>query len=159
MEEKKIPKLTNAPATRHRIGTVCGAQGVSLRTISRNWNVDIVEVRRQQEETSDLMLSQLYRWQKMLGVPVADLLVEESRELSDPIRHRAQLIKLMKTAVTMKETARDVRIQGLITTLLAQLVEIMPELADVGPWHGSGSHRTLDDLGRAADCRLSDDML
>ena len=154
-----MPKLTNAPSTKHRISEVCRIQGVSLRTISRNWNVDIVEVRRQQQETSDLMLSQLYRWQKMLGVPVADLLVEECQGLSEPVLRRAQLVKLMKTAVTMKEAARDVRIQRLITMLLAQLVEIMPELADVGPWHGSGTHRTLDDLGRAADYQLSEDLI
>ena len=43
----------------------------------------------------------------MLGVPVAELLVGEGQELSDPVRRRAQLVNVMKTAVTMKETARN----------------------------------------------------
>jgi hypothetical protein len=31
-----------------------------------------------------------------------------------------------------------------------QLVEIMPELRDVNPWHTVGQRRTLDELGRIA---------
>ena len=65
----------------------------------------------------------------------------------------------MKTAVTLRETARETRVQRLITTLVDQLTEIMPELAEVGPWHGSGNRRTLDDFGRAVEYRLSDDVL
>jgi len=146
-------------ATLHRIAAVRRQQGVSLRTVSRQWNVELAEVRRQQLGNTDLPLSQLYRWQEMLGVPVADLLVEDEQPLSDPVRRRAQLVKIMKTAVTLREIAREVRAQRLITTLIDQMTEIMPELAEVGPWHGSGTRRTLDDYGRAADCRLTDDML
>ena len=143
----------------HRIGMVRRRQGVSLRTVSRHWNVDMSEVRHQQQETTDLPLSQLYKWQQMLGVPVAELLVDNGQQLSDPIARRAQLVKVMKTAVTLKETAREVRVQRLVATLISQLTDIMPELAEVGPWHGSGNRRTLDDYGRAVDYRLSDDIL
>jgi len=146
-------------ASLHRIGAVRRQQGVSLRTVSRQWNVELAEVRRQQQENTDLPLSQLYRWQEMLGVPVADLLVEDEQPLSDPVSRRAQMVKIMKTAVTLRETAREVRVQRLVSTLIDQITSFMPELADVGPWHGSGNRRTLDDYGRAADCRLTDDVL
>ena len=32
--------------------------------------------------------------------------------------------------------------------LIEQILEIMPELADVTPWHTVGQRRTLDDVGR-----------
>jgi hypothetical protein len=32
-----------------------------------------------------------------------------------------------------------------------QLVELMPELKDVSPWHSVGQRRTQDELGRIAD--------
>ena len=143
----------------HRIGLVRRRQGVSLHTVSRHWNMDLAEVRRQQQEDADMPLSQLYKWQEMLGVPIVELLVDEDQALSDPVLRRAQLVKIMKTAVTLRETAREVRVQRLVATLVSQLTEIMPELADVGPWHGSGNRRTLDDYGRAVEYRLSDDLL
>ena len=40
-----------------------------------------------------------------------------------------------------------------------QLIEIMPELADVGAWHTVGQRRSLDDLGCVFERRLSDDIL
>ncbi len=43
-------------------------------------------------------------------------------------------------------------------TLIDQLLEIMPELAGVGPWHAVGQRRRLDELGMAAERRLSDDV-
>ncbi|MCE9544722.1 MAG: hypothetical protein K8T25_04280 [Planctomycetia bacterium] len=143
----------------HRISEVRNRQGVSLRTVARHWDIEISEARRQQNPAADLTLSQLYRWQEVLGVPVAELLVEDGEELSNPVLRRAQLVKVMKTAMTIREGARDVRVQRLITTLIDQLVEIMPELKEVGPWHGSGNRRSLDEYGRACDYRLSEDAL
>jgi hypothetical protein len=37
-----------------------------------------------------------------------------------------------------------------------QLVELMPELKDVAPWHSVGQRRTPEELGRAADRVLPD---
>lgn len=146
-------------ASLHRIALVRRRQGVSLRTVSRHWNVEMSEVRRQQRSTSDIPLSQLYKWQKMLGVPIAELLLDDHQGLSNPIAERARLVKVMKTVVTMKEMAREPRVRRLVEMLISQLTELMPELAEVGPWHGSGNRRTLDDFGRAVDYRLSEDVL
>ena len=42
--------------------------------------------------------------------------------------------------------------------LIDQILEIMPELQDVTPWHTVGQRRTLDELGRAARSPISDDV-
>jgi hypothetical protein len=43
-------------------------------------------------------------------------------------------------------------------TMAGQLVEIMPELANIGPWHSVGKRRRLNELGIAAQRRLADDV-
>ena len=43
-------------------------------------------------------------------------------------------------------------------TMAAQLIEIMPELAEVGPWHAVGKRRRLNELGIAAQRRFADDV-
>ena len=48
---KENAKAHERSSTRHHVGTVRHLQGVSLRTISRNWNVDDEEVRGQQQDT------------------------------------------------------------------------------------------------------------
>ena len=42
--------------------------------------------------------------------------------------------------------------------LVDQLIEVMPELEDVSPWHQFGQRRSLDEYGRAVERRLSDDV-
>jgi hypothetical protein len=42
--------------------------------------------------------------------------------------------------------------------LVEQILELMPELADVTPWHTAGSRRSLDDVGRTARFTVSDDV-
>jgi hypothetical protein len=44
-------------------------------------------------------------------------------------------------------------------TLVSQLVEIMPELKDVSPWHTYGQRRSLDEVGRVMERRCSDAVL
>jgi hypothetical protein len=43
--------------------------------------------------------------------------------------------------------------------LIEQLIEIMPELADVSPWHSVGQRRGLDEFGRVFERRIRDDLL
>jgi hypothetical protein len=42
--------------------------------------------------------------------------------------------------------------------LVEQILEIMPELADVTPWHSVGQRRTREDLGRTARMVVSEEM-
>jgi Tat protein secretion system quality control protein TatD with DNase activity len=106
-----------------------------------------------------LSLSTLYEWQQVLDVPVNELLVEAEEPLSTPVMKRAQLLKLMKTAMAIKQRSGQGAIQRMAEVLVNQLVEIMPELAEVTPWHAVGKRRSQSELGQAAMRTISADVL
>jgi transcriptional regulator with XRE-family HTH domain len=143
----------------HRLGTVRKQQGISQRNVARRLGVDVTVVCEQEQELVDLPLSVLYAWQKVLEVPVAELLVDSDAPLSPPVMERARLVKLMKTAAAIMEKAHSNSLKRLVTMLVEQLLEIMPELRDVAAWHTIGQRRTLDDYGRAVERQLPDDLL
>jgi transcriptional regulator with XRE-family HTH domain len=142
----------------HRLATVRRLQGISRRTIARRMNVDVVVVRQQEEETTDLPLSVLYEWHRALEVPIAELLVESEDSISQPLLQRAQLVRLMKTAVAIQEQADNDATREMTQRLIDQLVEVMPELQGISAWHAVGKRRRLDELGIAATRTLSDDV-
>lgn len=156
-EPQGVPVPPGKPPL-HRLGTVRRLQGVSRRAIARRLNVDVNVVKNQEDETNDITLSTLYKWQEMLDVPVVELLVDSEDPLSGPIMRRAQLVRVMKTALSILERATQVPIQRMAQTLVAQLTELMPELAGVSPWHAVGQRRRLNEYGRAADRRLPADL-
>ncbi len=143
----------------HRIQDVRRLQGMSLRTAARQLGIDVRSIRAQEQASSDLRLSDLYRWQRALDVPVGELLVEDDDPLSRPIRERAQLVKIMKTARSLAETISHPSAQRMAENLIEQLQELMPELAEVSPWHSVGQRRSLDEMGRIAEQPISDEML
>jgi len=151
-----LPAVESRPM--QRLASVRRQQGISRRTVARRLNVDIEEVRQQECETTDLRLSVLYAWQKVLEVPVAELLVEANDSLTTPILERSQLVRLMKTVLAISEQARQEAIRRMAQTMANQLIEIMPELAQVGPWHTVGKRRRLNELGIAAQRRLADEV-
>ncbi|MFN7731612.1 MAG: helix-turn-helix domain-containing protein [Pirellula sp.] len=134
----------------HRIAEVRAQQGVSLRAISRRTGVDVRELKEQERPDANLTLEQLYLWQEALDVPVSNLLVDRDQELSDTVQCRAALIKVMKTVVALREVATSTRVVRMTDMLREQLIEMMPELADVGGWPTYGSRRPVDQLGRIA---------
>lgn len=139
----------------HRIAEVRRQQGISLRSVARQMNQDVREVKLQEDEGCDLRLSELYRWQQALEVPVSDLLVDDDAPLSAPVMERARMVKLMKTAAALHEKAESASLKRMTETLIEQLVEIMPELKGVSPWHAVGQRRTLDEVGKAVERGLS----
>jgi transcriptional regulator with XRE-family HTH domain len=141
-----------------RLGAVRRQQGMSRRAVARRMNVDIDQVRRQEAESADVPLSVLYAWQKALDVPVSELLVEASDTLSSPILERSRLVRLMKTVMAVSEQTRQQSIRRMAQTMISQLIEIMPELAEVGPWHTVGKRRRLNELGVAALRHFADDV-
>ena len=64
----------------------------------------------------------------------------------------------MKTAAAIRERTQGTPAGRMVSMLIDQILELMPELADVAPWHTVGQRRTLDDLGRTARCTISDDV-
>ena len=134
----------------HRIAEVRQRQGVTLRNVARRLGLSLPSVRRQEQADCDLRLSELHRWQQVLEVPIAELLVEGEGQLSGPVLERARMVKLMNTAAAVRESTAGTSASRLARMLIDQILEIMPELADVAPWNSVGQRRTLDDLGRTA---------
>ncbi len=155
-QQVPLPAAGSPPL--QRLASVRRLQGLSRRTVARRLNVEIEQVRRQECATADLPLSALYAWQRALDVPVAELLVEAGDGLASPVLERSQLVRLMKTVLAIREHARQESIRRMAETMIGQLVEIMPELAEVGPWHAVGRRRRLDELGVAAQRRLAEEV-
>jgi transcriptional regulator with XRE-family HTH domain len=149
------------PATKaialHRIAEVRHQQRVTLRNVARRLGLPLPLVRRQERPDCDLRLSDLLRWQEVLEVPIAELLVEGDGQLSGPVLERSRMVKLMKTAAAIRERSQDPSVERLCGMLVDQILEIMPELADVSPWHSVGQRRTRDELGRAGRMVVPED--
>ena len=64
----------------------------------------------------------------------------------------------MKTVAAIREKSQNTAIQRLAQTLVNQLVEIMPELKGINPWHSVGQRRSLDEYGRVVERTYSDDI-
>ncbi len=142
----------------HRVREVRLQQGMSVRTAARHLGVEARFVRDLENPQADLRLSELYRWQGTLDVPVADLLVEPGEPLSRPVMERARLVKLMKTAQAMLEKAPNQAMKRMAQMFIEQLCEMMPELAGVGPWPSVGKRRSTDDVGKIAEQQVRLDV-
>jgi transcriptional regulator with XRE-family HTH domain len=134
----------------HRLGTIRRREGISRRTIARRLRTGINEVKRQEDETADLLLSTLYQWQEVLEVPIWELLVDSHEPFSSPVRSRAKMTILQRTQQTS--------IRRLAQMLVEQLTELMPELEGVGPWPAVGKSRQPSDYGQAVHRRVPDEL-
>lgn len=128
-----VPQVPVSPSKKplHGIADVRRRQGISVRSAARRLQMSIDQVRRQEEPSNDMLLSELMRWQQAIHVPLADLFVETDGPLSEPIMTRARMLRIMKTVRAIKESATSTSIQRFATMLEQQLVELMPELKDV----------------------------
>jgi transcriptional regulator with XRE-family HTH domain len=142
----------------HRLASVRRLQGVSRRSMARRLNIEVQQLRQQEEATADLPLSVLYAWQKALDVPIAELLVEASDSLASPLLERSQLVRLMKTVLTVRSHAKQKSIQGMAQTIADQLINLMPELANIAPWQAGGRRRRQSELGVAAHRCLAENV-
>jgi transcriptional regulator with XRE-family HTH domain len=142
----------------HRLAMVRRLQGLSRRTVARRLNIDVDLLREQERQSADLTLSAMYAWQKALDVPICELLVETDDSLASPVLARSRLVRLMKTVLAVRDQARQESIRRMAQTMCDQLVEIMPELVNIGPWHAVGKRRRLSELGVAAQRRLGEEV-
>ncbi len=142
----------------HRLAAVRRREGISRRTLARRLNMSVSEIKRLEDERADIPLSLLYKWQEALGVPVSELLVDSRDPLSPSVQHRAQMLRVMKTAMTILERSRQPAMKRMAQMLVEQILEIMPELQGVSPWPAVGKSRQPSDLGQAFYRRLPDDV-
>jgi transcriptional regulator with XRE-family HTH domain len=134
-------------------------QGLSLRCVAQRLGRTVGEVRAQEDERADMLVSELYRWQAALEVPIEELLAEPEDSLSTMVSVRAQLLKVMKTAMAMRRQARSEGERRLARLLTEQLLEIMPELKEVSGWPAVGHRRRADEVGRIGENPISEDWL
>lgn len=156
------PSLPLGPPSQrpiHRLKAVRQREGISQSTVARRLGIPLGEVKCQEKETSDLPLSRLYQWQKVLQVPLVELLTDSDESLSAPIGQRAKLVRLMKTARAIQQRSRQQSVLRIAQALVDQLLDLMPELEDVTPWPEVGQPRTLSELGQVVHRRLSDDLM
>ncbi|MEX0668936.1 MAG: helix-turn-helix transcriptional regulator [Pirellulales bacterium] len=142
----------------HRIAEVRQRQGVTLRNVARRLGMSLPVVRHQEQPECDMRISDLLRWQQVLEVPVAELLVEGDDQLSGPVLERSRMVKLMKTAAAIRERTEGQPVGRMVTMLIEQILEIMPELSDVTPWHAVGQRRTLDEVGRTGRTMIDESV-
>ena len=142
----------------HRISDVRNQQGTSLRSVSRKMSLTVQEIRHQEDPSTDLRISDLLRWQEILEVPLSDLLIDSQGPLSEAVSDRASMLRIMKTAKAIKEGAHSRPVVRLANMLIDQLVEMMPELADVAAWHTVGQRRTQDEVGRIVERSIPDNF-
>lgn len=158
--EDAVPPAVGTPTKRplHRLAAVRRREGISRRTLARRLNMPVSEIKRLEEEQADIPLSLLYQWQEALGVPVSELLVDSRDPLSPSVQHRAQMLRVMKTAMTILERSRQPSMKRMAQMLVEQILEIMPELQGVSPWPAVGKSRQPSDLGQAFYRRLPEDI-
>jgi transcriptional regulator with XRE-family HTH domain len=153
-----VPVRVECPLPLHRLGEARRQENISRGTVARRLGVTVDEVRRQECETTDLPLSMLHKWAKVLDQPVTELVEETGNSLSMPLFNRAHMVRVMKTAMTILERGRDPRTKRLAQTMVDQLAEIMPELRGMVAWQIVGKRRRRNELGIAAERRLPDEF-
>lgn len=134
---------------RHYIAETLRNQELTLEQCARKLGVSVDEAARQSEPDSNLTLSQLFDWSEVLDVPLPELLPFDSNT-SDPIRNRALLLRVMKTARQLQRSSRNTPFEYVATTLVDQLLEIVPEFAVVEPWPSVGKSRVAKSEGLSA---------
>jgi len=153
-----VPNHMECTPPLHRLGDARRQEGMSRRNVARHLGITMEEVRQQEYNTTDLPISVLHKWAKVLGLPVAELVAEPDDSLSTPLFYRAGLVRVMKTAMAILERTDHLRTKRLAQTMVDQLTELMPDLRGISAWPVVGKRRSLDELGIAAERSLSDEV-
>ena len=135
----------------NRIPEVIKRECISPRTLAARMEMTTSQVMANIDSTKDLKLSELYRWQRALRVPIGELMAEVDTSLSAPVALRAQLLRAMRTVRSIQETASQEGVQNLAQQLAEQMTNLMPELKEVTSWPTVGQQRTLNELGAIVD--------
>jgi hypothetical protein len=158
-DEVVVPKVHEQRHRLQKLGEARRRQGLSVRCVAQRLGRTVSEIRAQEDEQADLLISELYRWQAALEVPIEELLEDPDDTLSPRVLTRARLLKIMKTTMAIRRAARSESERRLARLLIDQLLEIMPELKEVSGWPAVGHRRRADEIGRIAENPISDDWL
>ena len=142
----------------NRIAYVREQQEMTLRSVSRHTGVDVRTLRKQEKPTANLTLTELANWSKALDVPVTSLIEEPESTLENPVKKRAAMVRIMRSAMSIHNEAESDKMSALAETLVSQLVELMPELDGLAAWPQYGQRRGPDEVGRVAERPLRVDL-
>jgi transcriptional regulator with XRE-family HTH domain len=158
-ESATPPAIKLNPRKLHQLGAARRRQGLSVRCVAQRLGRTVGEVRAQEDEHADLLISELLRWQAALEVPIEELLCEPQDSLSPRVLTRARLLRIMKTAIAIRRQSRSEAERRLARLLVEQLLEMMPELKEVSGWPAVGHRRTAEEYGRIAENPIPEDWL
>lgn len=142
----------------HRLYEVRRQEGLSRLVVARRLCLTVAEIKRQELASTDIRLSTFHRWGAALDVPLIELLQEPDIGLSPGTMQRAQMVRVMKSAKYILRQATQAPMKRMAQSLVDQLIEVMPELRDIDPWHQIGRTRRLSEFGRAAEHLFSSEM-
>ena len=109
----------------HRIATVRKKLGISLQSVASKMGADATSVEKQENELTDLHVSELLAWQQALDVSVEELLVDPLMPVSRPTLDRANVLRMLKTAKEIHELATRPRVKRQAAYLISQLNEFL----------------------------------
>jgi transcriptional regulator with XRE-family HTH domain len=141
-----------APGTRrvlHRLGAIRKMRKLSLADVAQRLHLTPEEAQRQEQSATDLTLRDLYRWQQLLKVPLAELLAEPDETLGLPAVKPEKLSPALEVALLILQQTKQPGIRRMAHTLVDQLVELSPELKRIAEEHTAGQAHRLDEQGRA----------
>lgn len=144
-------KTTGSGFPLHRVGEVMQRECVSVRSLAGRLNITQGEASRMIDPSNDMNLSELYRLAEVLRVPLTEMVTEVDVGLSEPVKIRAQLLRLMRTVQSIQETSTQLQVSRLARQLRQDLLKIMPELKDVTSWPVVGNPRSRNELGAIMD--------
>ncbi|MBQ2788182.1 MAG: hypothetical protein IJE97_00995 [Thermoguttaceae bacterium] len=144
--ERRPPKKSTRPL--HFIASTLRKQNATLAGCARRLGLSLSEAAAQIRPDADLTLSQLYAWRAVLDVPTSELIPFDD-VVPDPIRNRALLLRTMNTARQLQDLSRGTRLEPAVASLVDQLIELMPELAETPAWPTVGQSRAPREPGSA----------
>lgn len=120
----------NRGQTMHRVNAVRLQKKISLGDVSKSTGKSILELSRQESETTNLQLSELRVWAEALDVSVTDLLVDSGDGLSLFQLNRPELMSLVRHAQEILGHSNSASIHRLANNLIQDINELLPHLAN-----------------------------
>lgn len=148
---RRILPIMEPPSALHRIAEVMRQEGVSMRNMATRLGSTETIVVKESHPECDMLLSDLFRWQAALRVPVAELLPDSGDPFSPPVLLRSSLLKLMRSVRSIQKHSKESSIKTFVDRLSEQLMEMMPELEKVEAWPTTGQRREPHELGAITD--------
>ena len=142
------------PQNLHQIGEVRKREGISRRTMVRYfkaYGLSSEEIMHQEEQSTDLQITDVRRWASALALPVRELFYSLETGIADETRDKAAMVKLVKSMKSLQEVAAKLKKNSIVKItgrILDDVYALLPEFENVSPWPIFGQTRGTDDLGR-----------